>query len=167
MYIVWENVLISFFYTKLRSFPNATCYLLKTELYPSYILAFFVICVLCAFFSFTFISWRLITLQYCSGFCHTLTWISHEFIWMENTCYMFLYLISMTLKSVGKCIGYLIHRTRISFNAKGWQKFSVKISDSKYFRFCEPYHLSYNFLTETVEWVQTWIIHIQMRLAAS
>ena len=34
------------------------------------------------FFSFIFISWRLITLQYCSGFCHTLTWISHGF-----TCY--------------------------------------------------------------------------------
>ena len=30
-----------------------------------------------SFFSFIFISWRLITLQYCSGFCHTLTWISH------------------------------------------------------------------------------------------
>ena len=29
------------------------------------------------FFSFMFISWRLITLQYCRGFCHTLTWISH------------------------------------------------------------------------------------------
>ena len=29
------------------------------------------------FFSFIFISWRLITLHYCSGFCHTLTWISH------------------------------------------------------------------------------------------
>ena len=33
------------------------------------------------FFSFfppiIFISWRLITLQYCSGFCHTLTWIHH------------------------------------------------------------------------------------------
>ena len=29
------------------------------------------------FFQFIFISWRLITLQYCSGFCHTLTWISH------------------------------------------------------------------------------------------
>ena len=28
-------------------------------------------------FSFIFISWSLITLQYCSGFCHTLTWISH------------------------------------------------------------------------------------------
>ena len=26
-----------------------------------------------------FISWRLITLQYCSGFCHTLTWISHGY----------------------------------------------------------------------------------------
>ena len=33
----------------------------------------------CLFFSliyFFLISWRLITLQYCSGFCHTLTWIS-------------------------------------------------------------------------------------------
>ena len=28
-------------------------------------------------FLFFFISWRLITLQYCSGFCHTLTRISH------------------------------------------------------------------------------------------
>ena len=28
-------------------------------------------------FPFIFISWRLIALQYCSGFCHTLTWISH------------------------------------------------------------------------------------------
>ena len=31
------------------------------------------------FFPFIFISWRLITLQYFSGFCHTLTWISHGF----------------------------------------------------------------------------------------
>ena len=30
-------------------------------------------------FPFIFISWRVITLQYCSGFCHTLTWISHGF----------------------------------------------------------------------------------------
>ena len=30
-------------------------------------------------FIFFLISWRLIALQYCSGFCHTLTWISHEF----------------------------------------------------------------------------------------
>ena len=33
----------------------------------------------CYFFPIIFISWRLITLQYCSGFCHTLTWISHGF----------------------------------------------------------------------------------------
>ena len=31
------------------------------------------------FFSFIFISWRLITLQYWSGFCYTLTWVSHGF----------------------------------------------------------------------------------------
>ena len=29
------------------------------------------------FFSFIFISWRLITSQHFSGFCHTLTWVSH------------------------------------------------------------------------------------------
>ena len=26
---------------------------------------------------FIYFNWRLITLQYCSGFCHTLTWIIH------------------------------------------------------------------------------------------
>ena len=31
------------------------------------------------YFYFSLISWRLITLQYCSGFCHTLKWISHGF----------------------------------------------------------------------------------------
>ena len=31
------------------------------------------------FFSVIFISWRLITSQHFSGFCHTLTWISHGF----------------------------------------------------------------------------------------
>ena len=31
------------------------------------------------FFSFVFISWRLIVLQYYGGFCHTLTWISPGF----------------------------------------------------------------------------------------
>ena len=28
------------------------------------------------FFKFIYFNWRLITLQYCSAFCHTLTWIS-------------------------------------------------------------------------------------------
>ena len=31
------------------------------------------------YFSFIFVSWMIITLQYCSGFCHTLTWTSHGF----------------------------------------------------------------------------------------
>ena len=31
------------------------------------------------FYVIFFISWRLITLHYCSGFCHTLTWISHGY----------------------------------------------------------------------------------------
>ena len=31
------------------------------------------------FILFYLYCWRLITLQYCSGFCHTLTWISHGF----------------------------------------------------------------------------------------
>ena len=35
--------------------------------------------ILCHTLPLFFISWRLITLQYCSGFCHTLTWISHGF----------------------------------------------------------------------------------------
>ena len=35
--------------------------------------------IIFSFFSSIFISWRLITLQYCSGFCHTLTWISYGF----------------------------------------------------------------------------------------
>ena len=33
----------------------------------------------CIFFLIFFISWRLITLQYCTGFSHTLKWISHGF----------------------------------------------------------------------------------------
>ena len=38
---------------------------------------FFFLFVLFSFFNLFFkISWRLITLQYCSGFCHTLKWFS-------------------------------------------------------------------------------------------
>ena len=33
-------------------------------------------CLFCLFIYFYF-NWRLITLQYYGGFCHTLTWISH------------------------------------------------------------------------------------------
>ena len=43
--------------------------------------SFFLIRKQCFFFFnfFFFISWRLITLLYCSEFCHTLKWISHGF----------------------------------------------------------------------------------------
>ena len=43
-----------------------------------------ILCFYLFFFFFPpiiFISWRLITLQYCSSFCHTLIWISHGFTW--------------------------------------------------------------------------------------
>ena len=38
---------------------------------------------------FIFISWRLTTLQYCSGFCHTLTWISHGFTCVPHPVHSF------------------------------------------------------------------------------
>ena len=44
-----------------------------------FIFLFFHLYLFFYFFPFIFIIWRLITLQYCSGFCHTLTWISHGF----------------------------------------------------------------------------------------
>ena len=56
-------------------------------------------CIACGFFflffPFTFISWRLITLQYCSGFCHTLMWISHGFTCVPHSdCMWILYRLS-------------------------------------------------------------------------
>ena len=41
----------------------------------SHLLALYCDCI--SFFKINHFNWRLITLQYCSGFCHTLTWISH------------------------------------------------------------------------------------------
>ena len=66
--------------------------------------------VLFFFFSFIFISWRLITLQYCSGFCHTLTWISHGFTCIPHpnpSSHLPLYPISLGLPSApgpGTCL---------------------------------------------------------------
>ena len=39
-------------------------------------------CIICSFvvvvcFFLIYFNWRLITLQYCHGFCHTFTWINH------------------------------------------------------------------------------------------
>ena len=63
-------------------------------------------------FSFIFISWRLINLQYCSGFCRTLTWISHGFTcvhWVTvmvnfSTCVIF---VLATSKWDTFCYSYL------------------------------------------------------------
>ena len=40
---------------------------------------FFCITQQAVYFIYFYFNWRLITLQYCSGFGHTLTWISHGF----------------------------------------------------------------------------------------
>ena len=48
------------------------------------------------FFSFIFVSWRLTTPQYCSGFCHTLTWISHGVTFLSSqSSDWFLFLCSL------------------------------------------------------------------------
>ena len=43
------------------------------------------ICGNLLFFFFNLFNWRLITLQYCSGFSHTLTWISHGFTYVPHS----------------------------------------------------------------------------------
>ena len=54
----------------------------KARFQPDIIFYIFIYLFIISFFFFLFfffIRWRLITLQYCSGFYHTLTWISHGF----------------------------------------------------------------------------------------
>ena len=36
------------------------------------------------FFKFCFINWRIIALQYCDGFCHVSTWISHRYTYVSS-----------------------------------------------------------------------------------
>ena len=70
--------------------------------------------VLFFFFSFFFISWRLITLQYCSGFCHTLTWISHGFTCIPHPdppSHLPLYPIPLGLPSAPGLSTCLMHPT--------------------------------------------------------
>ena len=38
------------------------------------------------FFLIIYFNWRLITLPYCSGFCHTLTWVSHGWTCVPHHC---------------------------------------------------------------------------------
>ena len=55
--------------------PSPLLFTNKCYLWYCYMIFFYFV-----FFSLIFIRWRLITLHYCNGFCHTLTWISHGFI---------------------------------------------------------------------------------------
>ena len=66
------------------------------------------------FFFLIFISWRLISLQYCSGFCHTLTWISHGFTCIPHPdppSYLPLYPIPLALPSAPGPSTCLMHST--------------------------------------------------------
>ena len=47
--------------------------LLTANIAANIFIYLFIYLFISAFFSFIYISWRLITSQYCSGFCHTLT----------------------------------------------------------------------------------------------
>ena len=67
----------------------------------------------CFNFNF-FISWRLITLHYCSGFCHTLTWISHGFPCVPHPdppSHLPLHLIPLALPSAPAPSTCLMHPT--------------------------------------------------------
>ena len=66
------------------------------------------------FFKFIFIGWRLVTLQYCSGFCHTLTWISHGVTcipYPDPPSHLPLYPIPLGLPSVPGPSTCLMHPT--------------------------------------------------------
>ena len=71
----------------------------------------------CFFFNSFFlilISWRLITLQYCSGFCHTLTWISLEYTCIphpDTPSHLPLYPIPLGLPSAPGPSTCLMHPT--------------------------------------------------------
>ena len=58
-------------------------------------------------FSFIYISWRLITSQYCSGFCHTLIWISHGFTCVPHSI-LFFFTLNSTQASPPGQLSWLI-----------------------------------------------------------
>ena len=83
-------------------------------LYRFFLFFFCLFGCFCFFFSFIFISWRLITLHYCSGFCHTLTWISHGFIcipYPDPPSHLPLHQIPLGLPSAPSLSTCLMHPT--------------------------------------------------------
>ena len=75
------NVLFKNWVHWTKSYLSWAPFLLLLLLFLDACLYFFIIFI---FFPFIFIHWRLITFQYCSGFCHTLTWISHRFTYIPH-----------------------------------------------------------------------------------
>ena len=70
----WSTSLVSLIFHVIKSFTFPWMYLCMYSL-----LSFNTPNLFIYLFHSFFISWRLIALQYCSGFCHTLTWISRGF----------------------------------------------------------------------------------------
>ena len=69
------------------------------------------------FFSFIFFTWRLITLQYCSGFCHTLTWISHgSFIVSCLTFRSLIHLEFIFVYGLRKCSSFILLHVAVQFS---------------------------------------------------
>ena len=67
---IWHSAFFTVQYTHLCMITGKTItWTIWTFVNTVMPLCFFIIII----FSFIFTSWRLITLQYCSGFCHTLT----------------------------------------------------------------------------------------------
>ena len=65
----WDFFNIIFIYLFMAALGLHCC----TQVFYPFLLKFFPLKKL-----FIYFNWRLITLQYCGGFCHTLTWISHS-----------------------------------------------------------------------------------------
>ena len=61
---------------------------------------------------FIYFNWRLITLQYFSGFCQTLTWISHGCTW----CFTLKQHISIQLATLHMAAGYCIEQHKSSLS---------------------------------------------------
>ena len=81
-YSRFTEVSLSIYLTSRPLFVTFLCMrtVLTIDLHVEKLLRFSFFCLFVLFrFPLIFISWRLIMLQYCSGFCHTLTWISHGF----------------------------------------------------------------------------------------
>ena len=73
------------------------------------------------FFKFIFINWRLITLQYCSGFCHTLTWISHKYTYATSLkAPSLLYPIPLLYLSQSRLAPCIIQQIRMGYLLYMW-----------------------------------------------